>query len=339
MAIYLENLLDENTECEYKEKESEGLYKTVSAFSNTNGGCIIVGVNDDKNIVGFNFDNKSLEAIINKINDTMGVQPDFETIEDGGIKLLKITVSKSANVIPYKGIYYKRVGNTTREMPREELKQLFTRDIYWDGLENDCSIEDIDEKTVQKFLKLAVAKGRLPEDSLNENVENLFKRLELITTNGKLTNGAIMLFGKNPQKQFINTTVRIGLFKGLDDTLIIGDKDIDGNLFNQVTEAETAIKSFINVRYDIKGFQREDIWDYPLVALRETMLNAIIHRDYHDFSSPIFVKIYDDRIWFYNSGNLYGVTMEQLRTAHPSKSRNPLIMKIFHLSGLVERFG
>lgn len=339
MAIYLENLLDENTECEYKEKESEGLYKTVSAFSNTNGGCIIVGVNDDKNIVGFNFDNKSLEAIINKINDTMGVQPDFETIEDGGIKLLKITVSKSTNVIPYKGIYYKRVGNTTREMPREELKQLFTRDIYWDGLENDCSIEDIDEKTVQKFLKLAVAKGRLPEDSLNENVENLFKRLELITTNGKLTNGAIMLFGKNPQKQFINTTVRIGLFKGLDDTLIIGDKDIDGNLFNQVTEAETAIKSFINVRYDIKGFQREDIWDYPLVALRETMLNAIIHRDYHDFSSPIFVKIYDDRIWFYNSGNLYGVTMEQLRTAHPSKSRNPLIMKIFHLSGLVERFG
>ena len=339
MAIDLENLLDENTECEYKEKESEGLYKTISAFSNTNGGCIIVGVDDDKNIVGFNFDNKSLEVIINKINDTMGVQPNFETIEDNGIKLLKITVSKSANVIPYKGIYYKRVGNTTREMPREELKQLFTRDIYWDGLENDCSIDDIDEKTVQKFLKLAVSKGRLPEDSLNENVENLFRRLELITTNGKLTNGAVMLFGKNPQKQFINTTVRIGLFKGLDDTLIIGDKDIDGNLFNQVTEAETAIKSFINVRYDIKGFQREDIWDYPLVALRETMLNAIIHRDYHDFSSPIFVKIYDDRIWFYNSGNLYGVTMEQLRTAHPSKSRNPLIMKIFHLSGLVERFG
>ena len=66
---------------------------------------------------------------------------------------------------------------------------------------------------------------------------------------------------------------------------------------------------------------------------------AIIHRNYHDFSSPIFVKIYDDRIWFHNSGNLYGVTMEQLRTANPSKSRNPLIMKIFHLSELVERFG
>ena len=66
---------------------------------------------------------------------------------------------------------------------------------------------------------------------------------------------------------------------------------------------------------------------------------TIIHRNYHDFSSPIFVKIYDDRIWFHNSGNLYGVTMEQLWTAHPSKSRNPLIMKIFHLSGLVERFG
>ena len=333
------NLTDENTECEYKEKESEGLYKTISAFSNTNGGCIIVGINDKKEPVGFPIDNKGLEAVINKINDTMGVQPEFETIEEKGIKLLKITVQKSSNAIPYKGIYYKRVGNTTREMPKEELKRIFTKDVYWDGLTNNCTLDDIDEKTVKSFLNSAVSKGRLPDDALNESTENLLKRLELITPDNKLTNGAVMLFGKNPQKYFINTSIRIGLFKGLDDTLIIGDKEIEGNLFNQVLEAETAIKSYINVRYNIKDFQREDIWDYPLTALRETILNAIIHRDYHDFSSPVFVKIYDDRIWFYNSGNLYGITMEQLRTAHPSKSRNPLIMKIFHLSGLVERFG
>ena len=339
MEIDLTTLTDENTECEYKEKESEGLYKTISAFSNTNGGCIIIGINDKKELVGFSIDNKALEAIINKINDTMGVQPEFETIDENGIKLLKITVQKSSNAIPYKGIYYKRVGNTTREMPKEELKRIFTKDIYWDGLTNNCTLDDIDEKTVKLFLKSAVSKGRLPDDALNESIENLLKRLELITPDNKLTNGAVILFGKNPQKHFINTSIRIGLFKGLDDTLIIGDKEIEGNLFNQAIEAETAIKSYINVRYNIKDFQRDDIWDYPLIALRETVLNAIIHRDYHDFSSPVFVKIYDDRIWFYNSGNLYGITMEQLRTAHPSKSRNPLIMKIFHLSGLVERFG
>ena len=78
-------------------------------------------------------------------------------------------------------------------------------------------------------------------------------------------------------------------------------------MFKQFQEAETAIKSFINVRYEIKDFIRDDIWDYPLVAIREALLNALIHRDYFDNNSDIQIKIFDDHIWFYNPGDLYGV--------------------------------
>lgn len=94
------------------------------------------------------------------------------------------------------------------------------------------------------------------------------------------------------------------------------------------------------MRAEIKGFQREDIWDYPLPALREAVLNAIIHKDYFDFSSAIQIKIFGDSIWIYNSGDLFGgLTLDKLTVSHTSKSRNPLIMKVIYMAGYVEQFG
>lgn len=143
---------------------------------------------------------------------------------------------------------------------------------------------------------------------------------------------------KDPQKHFINLCVRIGRFK--DEITIIDDKWAKGNLFQQFEETIGLIRQHISVRYEIKGFQREDIWDYPLEAIREAVLNALVHRDYFNIANFTLIKIYDDHIWFHNPGGLpEGITIDQLKKPHNSVFRNPLIAKAFYLAGYIEQYG
>ncbi|MBU4509812.1 transcriptional regulator [bacterium] len=224
-------------------------------------------------------------------------------------------------------------------MQGEELRSFFIKGTNWDGLTGNYSLDEIDTETVRKFIRMAVGSGRLRIEGEKEDIKTIFEKLKLII-NGKLTNGAIMLFGKNPQKYFINALVRVGRFK--DEITIIGDRRIEGNLFKQIEEAEEAIKNFINVRYEITGEQltRKNIWDYPLEAIREALLNSVIHRDYFKYNVQTQIKIFNDWIWFFNIGGLpEGITLEQLKTTHPSVARNPLIVHIFYLAGLIEEYG
>jgi ATP-dependent DNA helicase RecG len=100
-----------------------------------------------------------------------------------------------------------------------------------------------------------------------------------------------------------------------------------------------AIKKHMKVRFEIKGIERKDIWDYPIPAIREACINALIHRDYMD-TAEIQIKIYDDRIWFWNPGKLReGLTVEMLKGDHYSKPRNKLIAMVFYYAGLIEKWG
>ena len=341
MNIELKQLINECNIVEFKSEENENLYKSVSAFSNTNGGCIIVGVEDKtKKVVGIDLSSGIQTNISNKIANSLGIQPDIQLYTIDGKHILKIIVEKSSNPIQYKGIYYKRVGDSTHIATKDELRKLLLKDISWDSITNNCSLEDIDSDSVFSFVKLAVKKDRIISEAIDYTLEEVLTHLDLINNN-KLTNAAILLFGKNPQKLFKSATVRIGRFKGDDEATIISDKEISGNLFKQIIEVETILKTLINKKSTIKDFDREDIWDYPLVALREAVLNALIHREYADQSSNTQIKIFDDKIWIYNTGELFGgLTLEQIQSNHhPSKSRNPLIMSVIYKAGYVEQFG
>ena len=323
---------------EYKEELNEGVFKTISAFSNTKGGKIIIGVTNKGNVKGINISNKEFENFVNRVVNLSGIHPGMEMVELENKNILKISVRESNLPISYKGKYYKRVGNTTRLMKDTELRNFFIKGINWDGFTGNYTLEDINERTIRRFQRMAIENGRLRVGDEKERIQNVLEKLKLIDDD-KITNVAIMLFGKDPQKYFINTVVRIGRFK--DQSTIIGDRTIGGNLFDIVEEAEETIKQFINVRYEIiDSFQRKDIWDYPLPAIREALFNAIIHRDYFKFNIQIQIKIFDDHIWFYNPGSLpEGMTIERLKTTHPSISRNPLIMNVFYLAGFVEEYG
>ncbi len=329
----------ENTTVEFKEEINESMFKTVSAFANKDGGIIYIGISDKKEIKGLEYTNSMLGDLTNKIINLLGIHPQIDCIKINKKDVLQIKIKKSTLPVSYKGKYYTRVGNTTREMQGEELRSFFIKDTNWDGLTGDYSLDEIDPEAVRKFTRMALRNGRLKTADENEDIKTILKKLKLII-GGKLTNAAIMLFGKNPQKYFINALVRVGRFKN--EITIIGDRRIEGNLFKQIEEAEEAIKNFTNVRYEITGEQltRKNIWDYPLEAIREAFLNAVIHRDYFKYNVQTQIKIFNDWIWFFNIGGLpEGITLEQLKTTHPSVARNPLIVHIFYLAGLIEEYG
>ncbi len=334
------NLLSLN-ECntiEFKEKVNGNFFKTLSAFANTDGGCILLGVRDDKSIEGFN---GQQESVINQIIDCLGIHPKIEVENIENKEILLVKVEKSNNLIAYKNIYYKRIGNTTRVMPQNEIRERLLEGISWESQTGSFTVDDINENTIREFVKYGISTGRLPSIPDNETIESILEKLGLIIDD-KITNAGILLFGKNPQKYFINANIRVGAFKGNDATTIISDKLIDGNLFEQVAKAEEAIKFAINVKYSITGktSERQEIWDYPLSAIRETLLNSIVHRDYFDKTSPIQIKTFKDWLWFYNPGELVDdLTVENLKTSHPSKTRNPLIASIFYRAGFIEKFG
>lgn len=328
---------EEGNKLEFKEIFNDSVLKTISSFANTYGGLIIVGVNNKREVAGIDVDDKNYQRVINIVINKLGITPDFELMDVDNKSILAIEVRKSCIPVSFEGRYYKRVGNTTREMNFEELKRLFQKDLRWERLsERDFKIDEIDENSVRSFLRTARAKGRLSVFNGDEPIEEIFEKLGLMD-NGKINNAGMLLFGKNPQKYFDHARVRVVRLK--DNITIIGDRWIEGNLFNQFRGTEEAIKNLINVRYEIKGFEREDIWDYPLEAIREAIANALLHRDY---LRPVNVqiKVYDDKLWFYNVGGLpEDWDIKKLLSLHSSAPRNPTIFNIFYLAGIVENVG
>jgi ATP-dependent DNA helicase RecG len=345
MTLKIEDLLAgiEGTTVEFKEIPNNKFYRTIAAFANTRGGTVLLGVSDAKVPVGFS----CTDGAINKLSDTivnkLQVHPTITPITINGREIVRIDVRTSRTPIAYEGRYPTRVGNTTRDMLAEDLRSFFLSSVEWDGLTNDISLSEIDEPTVRVFLAQARAKGRLDVVDPLEPVESVLRRLGLFR-DGHLTNAAVLLFGKEPQQSFIGAVTRIGRFRK--ETIITGDRLIAGNLFNQLAKGEEAILEFINVQYDLseeamrESFVRKEIWDYPLPAIREALLNALVHRDYLHQNEQTTIKVYDDRIRFSNAGGLpWGVTVEELLAEPRSVPRNPLIAHVLYLAGLVERFG
>ena len=320
---------------EFKEIWKDEYLKTLCAFANSEGGVLYIGIRKDGTPVGVENPEKFLEILPNKIRNKLGIIPDIKLELMKNKEIIKIIIKPSEMPVFYKGRFYIRSGSTTQEVNGYDLMRIIMKKhkISWDSLPSEAGIDEIDEATVERFK--VMAKGRLAILG-NESHKNILENLEFIK-DGKLTNAAILLFGKNPQKFYLNSISRVGRFKT--STEILDTVIIKGNLFEQVDALVNAIKKHINVRYVIEDVQRKDVWDYPLPAIREACINALIHRDYMD-SAEIQIKIYDDHMWFWNPGGLPdGITIEDLKKEHASRPRNKLIAMTFYYAGLIERWG
>ncbi|GAG70599.1 unnamed protein product, partial [marine sediment metagenome] len=208
-------------------------------------------------------------------------------------------------------------------------------DRDWDEyVEEKSSIEDINIETIKRFKEIAVK--RLP--FIKEDKDNLkfLEKLNLLE-DGKIKRAGILLFGKNPKKFYTSAYIKIGKF--LTNTDILSTDDVEGNLFEQVEKAIELLRvKYIISEIKFEGIYRKEVLEYPEEALREAIINAIIHRNYVGAHTQL--KIYPDKLILWNEGILpKEIKIRDLKKNHPSRPRNELLADVFFKAGLIEAWG
>lgn len=324
--------------------EWEEIVETCAAFATAKGGRIYVGVAPSGQITGVEIGKGSLEDLANKIgqNTSPRLAPSITLQKEEGKTLIVIDIAKSS----VKPIYafdraFRRSGRSNQRLSPEEATHLYldSRGTTWDEMKcEDASIKDLDLKMVRSFLQRAREERRWEIDPKTP-AEKVLQQLDLVK-DGKPTVAALLLFGKNPQHFFLQSTLRCARFKGDSEVRFLDMKVIEGNIIRQVDEAMAFIERNISMAVEIKGRPaRVETWEYPLDALREAITNAVCHRDYAD-SGDVQVRIFDHRLEVWNPGSLPPeLSVEDLSHVHQSKPRNKSIAKAFFLIKFIEQFG
>ena len=323
---------------EYKQSWRNDCLKAVSAFANSDGGVLIVGLDDKGKPSGLKNFKKLLEDIPNTIRNKLGIIPSIKPNKKNKKDIIKITVAPCSVPISYNGKYYIRSGSTVQELQGKDLADFLMKKSgsTWDDIvEERAGFNEIDNDSIEKFKKYAA--DRIPSIINETDNTALFQKLNLI--DGKdLKRAAVLLFSNDPQKFYLQSVVRIGKF--LTDTEIQTTDIVEGNLFAQLESALEILRTkylVSNIKYE--GIHRRDILEYPYEALREAIINALIHRDYSG-TSQIQIRVYPDKLMIMNEGKLPPeVPAEKLKTDHLSMPRNTLLAKIFYYAGFIESWG
>lgn len=327
---------------ELKRAWTDRALEDLAAFANTRGGTLMIGIADDGQVMGTRANDQELQRLANLITSRLGITPSIRVEEMEGKAVIVIRVEPMRGLVPYGGRYLRRVGSTNRDFTQEELaRHLLERSgLNWDGLSSDWTLEDVDPSALRHFARLA--RPRLPWVD-PADPEHLLQNLQMLRE-GRLTNAAVLLFGKHPQRRFPTARIRIGLFRGSDE--ILDSHDFEGTLWQQLEGAMERFRQVLRVRFEVRvdepsleGLRRKEVWEYPLEALREAVVNALIHRDY-TVPADVQIRIHEDRLGIWNVGELLPpLTPESLRGPHGSVLRNPLLAQAFYFAGLVERWG
>ena len=340
MVTIQNSMNNENQNIEYKRSWSDEYLKWVCGFANAQGGRIFIGIDDDKSFYGLTDSHRQMEDIPNKIVAFLGIVVDMNLHQRNGKEYLEIIVNPSNVPISYKGVFYYRSGATKQELKGVALQQFVLKKMgrSWDEIVCEgARMEHIDDEAVAYFVRKGIKAGRLPENAADDSTETILRNLDLIDDEGGLRNAAILLFGKRPSKFFACVEFKIGRFKSESD---LRNQDmITGNLIQMADKVMEVLDNKYLIRpIHYEGLQRIEPLEIPEDALREIIFNAIIHKEYPGYSTQM--RVYDDRIWLWNSGGLPdGITFEQFMGEHSSCPRNRLIARAFYLAGFIESWG
>ncbi len=331
--------MPEQQNIEYKQSWHDDYLKWVCGFSNAQGGVIFIGKDDNGNVVGVADYKKLMDDIPNKIKNTMGITAEVNLHEEEGKYFIEIVTHPYSVPISVRGRYYYRSGSTKQELTGAALNEFLLKKSgkTWDDvIETRATFDDIDEKAVKIFLAASQNTGRLPEND-GLDLPELFEKLRL-TENGQLKRAAIILFGKEPGKFYPGIYVKIGRF-GKNDTDIIFQETEEGNLIMLLQAVLNQLNHKFLIRsIGFEGMHRIEKGEYPLAAIREMLLNALVHRNY--MGTPIQIRVYDDKISIWNEGALpAGLTLAALKRSHSSRPRNPIIADVSFKGGYIDAWG
>lgn len=334
-----QEIMPEQQNIEYKQSWHDDYLKWVCGFANAQGGVIFIGKDDNGNVVGIADYKKLMDDIPNKIKNAIGIMVEVNLYDEEGKHFIEIVTHPYSVPISLRGRYYYRSGSTKQELTGASLNEFLLKKSgkTWDDvIEPRANFDDIDEKAFSSFLKTSENKGRLPEtDGLT--LPEIFEKLRL-TENGQLKRAAIILFGKDPGKFYPNIFVKIGRFEKDDADLKFQEVE-EGNLMELLRAVLHQLNhKFLIRQIEFEGMYRIEKGEYPVPAIREMLLNALVHRNY--MGAPIQIRVYDDKINIWNEGVLpEGLSLESLKRPHSSKPRNPIIADVCFKGGLIDAWG
>ncbi len=330
----------ENQNLEWKEIWRDEYLKWVCGFANAEGGTLIIGKNDKGLTVGIENAKELLELLPNKTRDLLGILVDVNLRRSNAKESVEIVVSAYPNPISYRGEYYYRSGSTNQALRGSALDRFLLRKQgrHWDDVPMPSfKPQHCSANALKLFKQKAKQSGRMSDAVLKDGREFLFENLELVDTHG-LRRAACLLFSDHPQKYFAGSWIKIGYFASNDDLRY--QDEVNGNLFEQIEKAMDLLQTkYLKAYITYQGIQRVENFLYPSDALREALINAVVHKDYAS-AVPIQISVYEDKICLWNPGQLPdGWTMKRFLGKHPSKPHNPLLANTFFRAGYIEAWG
>ncbi len=323
----------ESETTELKEYVVDDIKKEIVAFANCDGGKLYIGVRDDGTVVGLdNADSVSLQ-ISNMVRDA--IKPDvtmflhYETIVENGRDIVAVDIQRGTDRPYYlakKGMrpegVYVRQGYSSVPATDAAIRRMI-KETDGDRFEAMRSLnQDLTFRDTQKEFELRKT----------EFGPQQMRTLKLIDQDGLYSNLALLL-----SDQCVHT-IKIAVFQGTDQTVFKDRREFDGSLLKQMNEVYDFIDFRNQTRATIEKLYRTDVRDYPEIAIREALLNLLVHRDYA-FSASALISIYTDRIEFVSIGGLMpGIELEDVLTGI-SVCRNQNLANVFYRLHLIEAYG
>ncbi len=341
--------------------QNHQLAKELVAFSNLEGGMVLLGVDDDGTISGLTRDNLE-EWVMTACRDKIrpAIIPTFQTIRDvePGKDVAVVRVSRGANVHSQwhnnRNAYYIRVGSQSREPTPEELSRLFQqRGAFRAELRpvSGTSMGDLDMRRLQDYFG-RVREQDVPEDDDMQGWRTLLVNTEIMVEEGVSLSG-MLLFGAAPNRFLPQAGIDAAAFPGTEKDYAAKERvtlrgpmtpllDTDGEILKKglVEQAWEFVRRNISVTATLEGgVRRVERFTYPAEAVRETVVNALIHRDYLLANTDIELAVYRDRMEVISPGKLpNGITPEHMR-AGTRAARNQLLKDVMRDYGYLEHMG
>ncbi len=310
----------------------------VCSFANSAGGYVLIGVDNGNQIIGIEIDNNKRSAIQDAIGEISPMlHYNMYRVDVDGKDVWVIDVPSGKNK-PYffSGSTYIREGANCQKLTNvDEIREAFQRNdrIYFDAipLPKVNLSKELDEDNFREF-RYAAGLG------MDISNEQILKNLHIYDENDDVKSGGVLFFAKHPENIYFHAVIRCVLFKGMDKVYILDDKTFGGPLLQQYNKAIEWLMGKLQVSYEMEGAgPRKEIWEIPLSVFKESIINALSHRDYYEQGASIMIEMYDDRVEITNPGDLLPVVAKNF--GRKSLSRNPLIFGLFTRMHLVEHVG
>ena len=326
----------EGTTLEFKEGLSSSLAREVVALANTIGGKILLGVRDGGIVTGVRGSN-ALRARIQDI--ARNCDPPVKVLAEPVGEILVVQVRESdAKPVQCSDGFFWRQGAVTQKLSRDEIRDFFRVEgvIRFDL--SPCPRfrypEDFDRKKFETWLGYSGITGRLPVEDVLVNIE----AAEQVGGELLFRNAGVLFFARNVRHFFPEAYITCLLARGTDKVHILDRKDFDGGVVADIEDALRFVERNIRTAYRIEGLRRQNTPEYPMMALREAITNAVMHRDWFFDGANVFVEIYTDRIEVISPGSLpKGLTLAEL--GRRSIRRNTLVSDLLHRINFIEKAG